>query len=550
MLHTFVNNTDILLRVYSSNTGTNLSNKGDIQPHNTANIDISESFIGVRSISSVDDSTTRDNIHCIVSGSDNVQLNKTFESIGANPYVVFFGFANRQTLSFQVSGVDTFTISTEQTPPTPTYYQLTQTLNNCISNQIDGDILDNDFSATITAVNGYQFLDNSVTCSDNSFTIAISNDRLSATITGTVTNDISITASATAIPVYITYNLAFDLRHISKSNNLTSVNVGDTYTNILTPLPDYYIDEAPILYYKDSDGFKTTLATSVINIDGTATLTCVIPNINNFNPLYNNTLFIEGLASEHISYNIDFGFVNMYNPTLSELHDLAEFQYNSSFETIQLTDFVLGVFKIFCDIPLTPYKENVYFGYIDSDVLANRVADNPVVDCGKIVINEIQENSIDYIDTKTEIFLPFIGVRSIDVMKIMGKTLHLVYHVDILTGGVVALLYADNVLIESYNGDMSVNVPLSTNNYTFMYNEKIKGNTDIFLGFTPYVLIRQNKPLLISNDIDGIETNELKQLSTLSGYNKFDYIDLSGIHNANINELTEIKNILYDGVIL
>lgn len=86
---------------------------------------------------------------------------------------------------------------------------------------------------------------------------------------------------------------------------------------------------------------------------------------------------------------------------------------------------------------------------------------------GSIEIKKFYGSYLDYAPhTKVQIFLPFIGVKELDVDEVMGKTLSLKYIVDNFTGLFTAHIYVDGQDLYNFNGSMAMELPVSGVEYT------------------------------------------------------------------------------------
>lgn len=91
--------------------------------------------------------------------------------------------------------------------------------------------------------------------------------------------------------------------------------------------------------------------------------------------------------------------------------------------------------------------------------------------CGDIILYEEYRNYLDY-NTKVEIYLPFIGIQTLNVEDVMNAKLTLKYNVDFFTGDCVAYLHCyrpdgtlDSTLYQ-WDGNILCNVPVSASNYS------------------------------------------------------------------------------------
>lgn len=99
---------------------------------------------------------------------------------------------------------------------------------------------------------------------------------------------------------------------------------------------------------------------------------------------------------------------------------------------------------------------------IDTNVGAIGVVNHlQTVDCGTITIDRYFGDFKDYGPyTKCFIYLPYIGVNEISINQVMGKSLRLIYGVDLLDGSCVARLSADEKQLYSFSGNIATEYPI------------------------------------------------------------------------------------------
>lgn len=86
---------------------------------------------------------------------------------------------------------------------------------------------------------------------------------------------------------------------------------------------------------------------------------------------------------------------------------------------------------------------------------------NGVIDMGETVIKPMFNNFLDYTNVSMAIYLPYIGVREVDIKNVLGKTLKVQYIVDITTGKCNAMLYSNGLLFDSHEGTIARDCPVS-----------------------------------------------------------------------------------------
>ena len=128
---------------------------------------------------------------------------------------------------------------------------------------------------------------------------------------------------------------------------------------------------------------------------------------------------------------------------------------------------------------------NVSIGAVGSDIpaIGMRTSDKPYIYGGSVTINPYYGNYLDYAPyTSIDIYIPYVGVRQLNVNQVVGHTVKLLYCIDFNSQLFTAMLgldgegyiadgiYIGNVgqVLTQYSGTMSVQCPLSgtSNNQT------------------------------------------------------------------------------------
>lgn len=255
--------------------------------------------------------------------------------------------------------------------------------------------------------------------------------------------------------------------------------------------------------------------------------------------------------------NDDFGFCNVYNPTLTELAEVSKKRfYQGSGQTtsyVDMSQFIYRVYKTYLEIPVADDRETVKLANYDTQVLSDVVAETPIdVDCGTVTLNEVFENVIDYSPfTTLDIYLPFIGIQRLDIDVVRNKAIHLVYTFDVLSAKCLAKLYYNNEILYQFAGSIADDIPYVATN-TGDYNSNVIQTTTesaLTLGKNyPYYIITQNVGIKPDEDIDGVAQYESVQLSTLTGLVQVNNINLAT--TATEEEKTEIEMLLKQGVFI
>lgn len=302
----------------------------------------------------------------------------------------------------------------------------------------------------------------------------------------------------------------------------------------------------------------------------------------------------------------DTGFITLYNPSVLELRELATFMWTTDFiNNIKKLfgnpmDAILGLSIVPLQMPISG-RRSVKVGFVDTGVEMNVVSGQYIsMDCGALTINEYWGSALDYLPyTKIQIYLPYIGVRDISTDEIMGKTVHVVYNIDILSGSIAAQIKCGNSVLYTFSGSCSSSIPVTGQNFTQVissalniassmglmaasgglsapvsasmavsgvmttannvigakprieHSGSIAGTSGLMSIQTPYLIIEIPRQSLADkyNSFVGYPSNVTKLLGDLNGYTEIDSIHFENV-NATENELNEIERLLKMGVIL
>lgn len=187
---------------------------------------------------------------------------------------------------------------------------------------------------------------------------------------------------------------------------------------------------------------------------------------------------------------LDSGLITLYNPTVSELQNLGQFLWSDSFDVNTFKKLFNDPFDTLLGLSVIPIKpnisgtHNIIFGNLDSGVSSSIVSNQWVpIDCGTLDLGEVWNGALDYSPyTQVSIYLPFIGVKQLNVNDVMGSTLSLKYMFDVLSGGCIAEIsinhssqgnkengfsYGSNMgTVYTFEGQCATNIPLSSMDFT------------------------------------------------------------------------------------
>lgn len=317
---------------------------------------------------------------------------------------------------------------------------------------------------------------------------------------------------------------------------------------------------------------------------------------------------VPGLPSLGV---VDTGFISLYNPSTSTLRSLYQFLWSNLFDLDTFKKLFADPMDAIISLGIVPclpdsggYK-NIHFGNVDTgiscDVLSSQYAQ---VDCGSVSIEKYVGSFLDYSPfVKISLFLPFIGFVHLGVDDLMGASINVTYNVDCLSGDCIAFVsHSSRGVLYSYNGNCRSELPVTGANYTgalknyyeslsgiipstvngamgggaagalagfaggamqaasnILFNSKpdfqrsgsIAGGVGMLGVQTPFVVIERPR-YSVPNRVErytGQVSNITRTLSECSGFTACEYVHLDGL-NATSDEIAEIENMLYKGVIL
>ena len=301
----------------------------------------------------------------------------------------------------------------------------------------------------------------------------------------------------------------------------------------------------------------------------------------------------------------DTGFITLFNPSLAQLQSLSAYLWSSAFDLNNFKklfanpmDCILGLSIVPVAIPNGSSKE-IKVGGIPTGLYMTVAGQQYIeVDCGSLNVNEYWSAYLDYEPfTRAELYLPYIGTHAISVDDIMGKTVTIKYHVDILSGSCTAYVQCGSSVLYEFIGQCSSNIPINATDWTntimgavtiagaigtmfATYGASIPTSAAIATGTavtstmvtsskpsieksgsmsgtggmmgiqTPYLILTRPRQALPNsqNYFTGYPSFITEPLSMVSGYTEIESIRLANVPGTE-EEVIEIVNLLKEGVI-
>lgn len=169
----------------------------------------------------------------------------------------------------------------------------------------------------------------------------------------------------------------------------------------------------------------------------------------------------------------DTGFVTLFNPTLTQVKNLADYMWTGLFDVDTLRklfanpmDCILGFNMLPVAIPNSG-AATVKVGNISTGVSMNKATTQWVeLDCGTLAIGDAFGNYLSYAPyTKFSMYLPYIGIVELSTDDVVGKTLALKYHIDVLSCACVAYLKCGPSVLYQFTGSCGYSIPINGNDF-------------------------------------------------------------------------------------
>ena len=183
----------------------------------------------------------------------------------------------------------------------------------------------------------------------------------------------------------------------------------------------------------------------------------------------------------------------VYNPSNGNLDSLGAYMWNTSIiqQLVELftnnpMDAIISLHQIYAT-PTTGSNKNIILGVLDSGVSSPVVTNQYVViDCGSVYVKEAYGDARDYTQVETDIFLPFIGLRSLDCHDVVGCEVGVKFKIDVYTGSTLAEISVTKMgitqILYTFEGNCSVQIPLTAADRSRMIQGIVAATTGLVTG--------------------------------------------------------------------
>lgn len=418
------------------------------------------------------------------------------------------------------------------------------------------------------------------------------------------------------------YNVTIHIGHFGYVEHV--VSTGGSWSNQL--IRDYiYVSEVP---YSNELYMSNLRAENISGHNGTGSYVIItstdfnvyetISNIeetsNNPDDNYSGEGGGKGVVDDRSDYiptdgvplvsGIRSGFVNLYAPTLAEIRSLHDFLMGDSFLNnvkkliANPIDYIISL-HLMPVHPATDGRDSIAVGGINTLVTMDIVPTQYTeFDCGTLNVDEYWGSFIDYSPfTKVSIFLPFVGIKELNLDDVMASQLKVIYRIDVLTGNFTCSLHVIssrkvNAVLYNYSGNMSMSIPISATDYRqkvsaftqlvgsgamvavsggaspsadigfasnlanvalskygYSRSGNITGDASLLGNYTPYLIISRPNQSLPSKykGLNGHTSNIGGTVGQFSGYNEFREVKTDGLTCLE-EEKQMIVDLLQSGV--
>lgn len=294
------------------------------------------------------------------------------------------------------------------------------------------------------------------------------------------------------------------------------------------------------------------------------------------------------------------GFLTLFNPSAAQMRSLAQYMWSGLFDIDTFRKIFADPMQCILGLSIVPVNvpsggsATVKVGNIDTGISMTTASSQFVtVSCGSLSIDEYWGSYLDYEPyTKMELYLPYCGIHPLNTDDVMGKSITVTYHVDVLSGACVAYVSIGGAVMYSYAGQCGASIPITGNDWTNVINgalsiagsigsmvatggasapmalgsiastavnsmkpnvEKsgsLSGTAGLMAVQTPYIIITRPKQAIPEkqNYYQGYPSFITTPLGNLSGYTEVDSVHLENIP-ATGDEIAEIESLLKSGVI-
>lgn len=320
---------------------------------------------------------------------------------------------------------------------------------------------------------------------------------------------------------------------------------GDEWTVTVTANSGTIFETAPNFETESESGELVTQALTLSADNKTATGTFANPT---YVPQYVK-LYATAVPETVIGGN--YGAIHVYKVTLDNLEAFSKKRFfkeainsdGTEFTLINLGDYVNRIKRVFFTVPKSS-TDVIKCGNYNTGVECEAPqTDTVTLNFGAITVPTPNGDATDYL-SELKLFVPFSGFVSVPV-DYVGKTLSLVYTVNVITGGGVAKLLCGDDVVTLVDVEPNEDIIYQTNLDNLATVGGDEWNEKLLYGVEPFLQVRYY------NSLNKEERNNdyvNAKLGDVSGFCVVDDVALSTTAEMTADEQERIITLLKQGV--
>ena len=165
------------------------------------------------------------------------------------------------------------------------------------------------------------------------------------------------------------------------------------------------------------------------------------------------------------------GFVSIWTPDETQIVDLARYMWNADILTVDFwrklvadpIDLIYSLAIFPCDI-VPDGNDIVCVGLTSTGVRMDYYNSQYFdVDCGSVLLSKYWDAYLDYNPyTKVNIYLPYIGVKPLNVDEVMGDRIAVKYRIDLASGVCIAFIRCGDSVLYQFSGNCATQIPVTS----------------------------------------------------------------------------------------
>lgn len=320
---------------------------------------------------------------------------------------------------------------------------------------------------------------------------------------------------------------------------------GDSWNVIVTANNGTVFDTCPMFETESEDGDIITQELTLSADNKTATGTFTNPT---YTPQY---VRLYATATPETVIGGNYGAIHVYKVTLDNLEAFSKKRFfkeainsdGTEFTLINLGDYVNRIKRVFFTVP-TASTDVIKCGNYNTGVECEAPqTDTVTLNFGAITVPTPNGDGTDYL-SELKLFVPFSGFVSVP-NDYIGKTLSLVYTVNVITGGGVAKLLCGEDIVSLVDVEPNEDIIYQTNLDNLATVGGDEWNEKLLYGVEPFLQVRYYDSL---NKEERNNDYVNAKLGDMSGFCVVDDVTLSTTAEMTAEEQERIITLLKQGV--